>query len=244
MENETLVEGSSTGDFTKIYIAIIVVLITLVLFLIYRSRTVRRRSILLTGLCNSGKTVLFARLVHGQLIKTFTSMKENTGEYAINGSSLKIIDIPGHERVRDKFFDQYKPEAKAIVYVVDSTLIQEEIRDIAEYLYNILSCPDIANNKINVLILCNKRDISASKDWSTVKTMLERELTTLQITKSSQLEFVDPKIKKSSLLVDGETFQFGLMSSIKVDFLDCNATTTEDGSPNLKGLEKWLSNIV
>lgn len=29
MENETLVEGSSTGDFTKIYIAIIVVLITL-----------------------------------------------------------------------------------------------------------------------------------------------------------------------------------------------------------------------
>lgn len=66
----------------------------------------------------------------------------------------------------------------------------------------------------------------------------------MQITKSSQLEFVDPKIKKSSLLVDGETFQFGLMSSIKVDFLDCNATTTEDGSPNLKGLEKWLSNIV
>lgn len=58
-----------------------------VLFLIYRSRTVRRRSILLTGLCNSGKTVLFARLVHGQLIKTFTSMKENTGEYAINGVS-------------------------------------------------------------------------------------------------------------------------------------------------------------
>ncbi|KRT78147.1 ADP ribosylation factor [Oryctes borbonicus] len=175
MDKETLTEDTY-GDFIKVYIAVVVIFITLVLFLIYRSRRTSRRCILLTGLCNSGKTVLYARLVHGRSIETFTSMKENAGEYVINGSSLKIIDIPGHERVRDKFFDKYKVEAKAIVYVVDSTLIQEEICDIAEYLYNILSCPDIRNNNINILILCNKQDIPSSKNCDDVKSLLEKEM--------------------------------------------------------------------
>ncbi|GJQ71275.1 SrpRbeta [Trypoxylus dichotomus] len=243
MEKDTL-SKQMHGDFTKVYIAIVVVLITLVLFLIYRNRSVSRRSVLLTGLCNSGKTVLYARLVHRQSIETFTSMKENTGEYVINGTSLKIIDIPGHERVRDKFFERYKIEAKAIVYVVDSALIQEEVRDIAEYLYNILSCPDITNNNINLLILCNKQDIPASKNCDDVKSILEKEIATLQITKTSQLESVDPKTKKSTVLVNGDKFNFNLLTSVKVDFVNCNAISIENGSPNLDGLEKWLSKIA
>lgn len=63
-----------------------------VLFLIYRGRRVSRRSVLLTGLCNSGKTVLYAKLVHGQSIKTFTSVKENSGDYAVNGVCILVQD--------------------------------------------------------------------------------------------------------------------------------------------------------
>lgn len=44
-----------------------------------------------------------------------------------------MIDLPGQERLRNKFFDQYKSSAKAIIYVVDSVTIQKEIRDVAEY---------------------------------------------------------------------------------------------------------------
>lgn len=46
--------------------------------------------------------------------------------------ALRIVDLPGQERLRNKFFDQYKSSAKAVVYVVDSVTIQKEIRDVAE----------------------------------------------------------------------------------------------------------------
>lgn len=45
---------------------------------------------------------------------------------------LKIVDLPGQERLRNKFFDQYKNSAKAIIYTIDSVTIQKEIRDVAE----------------------------------------------------------------------------------------------------------------
>lgn len=48
-------------------------------------------------------------------------------------SALQLVDLPGQERLRNKFFDQYKNSAKAIVYVIDSVTIQKEIRDVAEY---------------------------------------------------------------------------------------------------------------
>lgn len=47
-------------------------------------------------------------------------------------NSLRLVDLPGQERLRNKFFDQYKSSAKAIIYVVDSVTIQKEIRDVAE----------------------------------------------------------------------------------------------------------------
>lgn len=46
--------------------------------------------------------------------------------------TLRIVDLPGQDRLRNKYFDQYKNNAKAIVYVVDSVTIQKEIRDVAE----------------------------------------------------------------------------------------------------------------
>lgn len=47
-------------------------------------------------------------------------------------NTLRIVDLPGQERLRNKFFDQFKNSAKAVVYVVDSVTIQKEIRDVAE----------------------------------------------------------------------------------------------------------------
>lgn len=45
---------------------------------------------------------------------------------------MPVIDIPGHERLRNRFVDQYKRTAKGIVYIVDSVSVQKEIRDVAE----------------------------------------------------------------------------------------------------------------
>lgn len=89
---------------------------------------------------------------------------------------FKIIDIPGHERLRDKFFDQYKTLTKGIVFVVDSNTIQQDIRDAAEFLYNILVDSTILSNCPNLLILCNKQDHTFSKGASAVKLIFEKEL--------------------------------------------------------------------
>lgn len=90
---------------------------------------------MLTGLCESGKTLLFSQLLHNTASETFTSIAENIGDYVAEGSGklLRVIDVPGHERLRGRFFDQYKKTAKGIVFVVDSVTVQKDIRDVAEY---------------------------------------------------------------------------------------------------------------
>lgn len=90
---------------------------------------------MLTGLCESGKTLIFSQLLHNEARETFTSTAENVGEYNIEGSAatLRVIDIPGNERLRGRFFDQYKVTAKGIMFVIDSVTVQKDIRDVAEY---------------------------------------------------------------------------------------------------------------
>lgn len=89
---------------------------------------------------------------------------------------MKIIDVPGHERLRDKFFEQYKSLAKGIVFVVDSLTLQQDVRDAAEYLYNILTDAVVVQNKPKILILCNKQDQSLAKGSNVVRSIFEKEL--------------------------------------------------------------------
>lgn len=72
------------------------------------------------------------QLVHGKLADTFTSIKENIGEYQSGNQSGRLVDVPGHYRVRDKCFELYKRNAKGIIFVVDSVTVQKDIRDVAE----------------------------------------------------------------------------------------------------------------
>ncbi|CAH1112805.1 unnamed protein product [Psylliodes chrysocephalus] len=229
-------------DYTQIFIAVFVIVITLVLFALYKRRKASRQGILLTGICDTGKTLIFSQLIHNKHIQTHTSIKENIANFANNNEVLRIIDIPGHERLRDKFFEQYKDITKGIVYVVDSNTITQDIRDAAEFLYNILVDPVILKNKPNLLILCNKQDFTFSKGGSAVKAIFEKELNTLRITKSSQLESVDPKAKRAALLGDpDEDFDFAGLP-IKVDIAESYAFH-KNGSVDIEGLKKWLARL-
>lgn len=88
---------------------------------------------MLTGLVDSGKTILFSQLLYGELRETFTSISENDDDYTNeNGKTVRVVDIPGNERLRGRFFDQFKANAKAIVFVIDSVALQKDIRDVAE----------------------------------------------------------------------------------------------------------------
>jgi len=116
------------------------------------------RNVLLTGLCDAGKTLIYARLVHTKYAQTHTSVKENIGD-AFNFGNNKcatVVDIPGHERLRYKYFDQYKSSAKGIVFVIDSSTIQKDIRDVAEYLYTLLSEPSVKKIFLYLFFAINK----------------------------------------------------------------------------------------
>ncbi|KAJ8945040.1 hypothetical protein NQ318_019035 [Aromia moschata] len=223
-------------DFTNIFIAVFVIIITLVLFALYRRSKSTRRGILLTGLCNSGKTLIYSQLLHNKNVQTHTSIVENTGNYLINNDVLKVVDIPGHERLRNKFFEQYKDIAKGLVFVVDSATIQQDIRDAAEFLYNILVDPVIVNNCPNLLILCNKQDQTLAKGATAVKSIFEKELNTLRITKSKQLESVDPKAKKTAILGNiDEDFDFAVLH-VKVDIAESYACS-KNNAVDIEGLK-------
>lgn len=103
-----------------------------VLLWVWKRKRSARTDVLLTGLCDSGKTLLFSQLVLGEEKESFTSIKENLGVLQTTSGELRLVDIPGHERLRGKFFDQYKNLTKAVIFVVDSVTVQKEIRDVAE----------------------------------------------------------------------------------------------------------------
>lgn len=106
-----------------------------VLYFLWKKKSQRRTDLLLIGLCESGKTLIFSQLLFNEARETFTSITENVGEYTMEESRgvLRVIDSPGHERLRGRFFDQYKATVKGIVFVIDSVTVQKDVRDVAEY---------------------------------------------------------------------------------------------------------------
>ncbi|CAH2234523.1 jg1663 [Pararge aegeria aegeria] len=227
-------------------LSVVVLLFTLLFWWFFSTRRHLRRSVLLTGLSDAGKTSLFVRLTYSEFRQTFTSMKENIEDFVTsNNKTLRIVDLPGQERLRNKFFDQYKHSAKAIVYVVDSVTIQKEIRDVAEYLYTILVDPVILSNCPPLLILCNKQDLPMAKGGQLIKSLLEKEINLVRVTKSSQLESVDPSQSKNVTYLGklGKDFEFSQLGC-KVEVLESSINTVDDDNPTeMEGLQDWISKL-
>lgn len=51
-----------------------------VLFIFWSQRKSRGQTVVLAGLCDSGKTLIYARLMHSKHVQTHTSIAENTGD--------------------------------------------------------------------------------------------------------------------------------------------------------------------
>jgi signal recognition particle receptor subunit beta len=97
-----------------------------------KKRKAKRTDVLLAGLCDSGKTLLYSLILNGSEVETFTSLKENVGFLNVQSGTVRLVDLPGHERLRLRLLDAYKNSTKALVFLVDSSTIQKEIKDAAE----------------------------------------------------------------------------------------------------------------
>jgi signal recognition particle receptor subunit beta len=107
-------------------------------------------SLLLVGPPDSGKTAilstarrlaartsivltLYHQLVYDQTLPTHTSLQANSSVVALPAlkKALTVVDIPGHPRIRDQVND-YIADAKAIVFVVDSSTVSRNGPVVAE----------------------------------------------------------------------------------------------------------------
>nr|XP_060153510.1 signal recognition particle receptor subunit beta [Globicephala melas] len=214
-----------------------------------RSRRSSQRAVLLVGLCDSGKTLLFVRLLTGLYRDTQTSITDNSAAYRANnnrGTSLTLIDLPGHESLRLQFLERFKASARAIVFVVDSAAFQREVKDVAEFLYQVLLDSIGLKNTPSFLIACNKQDITMAKSAKLIQQQLEKEINTLRVTRSAAPSILDSSSTATAQLgKKGKEFEFSQLP-LKVEFLECSAKggRGDAGSADIQDLEKWLAKIA
>ncbi|KAL5014251.1 hypothetical protein ScPMuIL_008521 [Solemya velum] len=220
-----------------ILVALIIGFLTLV-YLFFSKNQSRRRGILLLGTCDSGKTALFTKLVYNQEKQTYTSIDVNEGSYQVKNSSrtLKIIDLPGHERIRLQVLEQHRKQSRSTV--------QKEIKEVAEFLYTVLSDSVISHNALPLLVACNKQDMTFSKGAKVIQTSLEKEMNKLRVTRSAALQGTDETGTHNVYLgKKNKDFAFADLKTHRISFVECSAVP-KSGEENLAEVEDWLTKIA
>lgn len=231
-----------------VIVALAVVIITCVFLKYFLTSKTVRSAVLLVGLCDSGKTLLFSRLLSGKYKRTQTSITDSSAPYKTKndrGSTWTLIDLPGHDSLRPQYLEKFKSAARAIVFVVDSAIFQKEVRDVAEFLYVLVTDAVLSRNAPDLLVACNKQDIAMAKSAKLIQQQLEKELNTLRVTRSAALSSQDGSVGGATYLgKKGKDFEFSQLP-MKVEFLECSARGRkgEEGDADIESLEKSLAKL-
>ncbi|XP_016088343.1 signal recognition particle receptor subunit beta [Sinocyclocheilus grahami] len=230
-----------------IFLALALVVLTVVFFGNFWGSSKARNAVLLLGLCDSGKTLLFTRLLLGKFVRTQTSITESSATYKSKddrGGSWTLIDVPGHESLRVQIVEKHKAVARAVVFVVDSSIFQKDVRDVAEFLYSILTDNIVAKNAPTLVVACNKQDISMAKSAKLIQQQLEKEMNTLRLTRSAALSSQDGAVGGSVYLgKKGKDFEFSQLPN-RVEFIECSARgSKDDGGADIDAIEKCLAKL-
>jgi len=244
------------------------VTILIIVFTLVKMRSPKAapgNSILLTGSSDSGKTAIQCALVYGSVPPTHTSLQPTESLIRLHSSLNKprygkLVDIPGHARIRDRF-KEFLPNAKAVVFVVDASTIARNGPEVAEHLHRILhavtSLPP-SKRQPSLVILAHKCDLltssssNAAPAVSRVRTILEREL---EKRKESQVGGVgvgqlgddeDADGEMGGLEcsgVGGKGFKFQDWEGGEIQILGSSVNTAQDPEKAVDGLadfKQWL----
>ena len=141
-----------------------------------------------------------------------------------DATKAKVIDFPGHRRLRG-LLPSFLPRAKAIVFVVDSSAVGDQVTAVAELLYEILTDDAVQATTPALLFACNKQDQRLAKAPEKIRSMLEKEMTELQTTRAS-LE--DTSDEGAAILGRaGESFDFDEDSPCETSFAGCSALNAQ-----------------
>ena len=238
--NENEMRGSIDSFSLTVAISFLVVLVTIVLLWWINNRrkwAQRGDSLIICGLPNAGKTLLFLRLVKNMGKQTVTSSVTNRDTMILEGTlsgrtsqRIKVIDIPGNPRIRQREFNAYKNAAKAMVFVIDSTTANDESKEIADFVYDILREKTFHRQRLPLLILCNKQDLNnGNESRESIQRLLENELTMKRRTRASSVAVHQGKSEQVEDIgrPGKETFEFSDVKNFQIEFLDGSALGIE-----------------
>jgi len=206
------------------------------------SRKSVRNAILLVGLSDSGKTLLFTQLIHKRFVSSVTSMKEMSSQLKLsNGKCVEVIDLPGFERLRMKYWDDCKVRAKGVIFAIDSTDFANTGKDVADLMYNYLVDTLVVNNRIPFLMACTKQDETRAKSSKVLQKQLEREITAIRETRVGALGSTGDD--DTSRVILGKLDKEFSFSDIKnsIDFVDCSAS---ESNTQLDSVLNWIKSIA
>ncbi|KAF5369196.1 hypothetical protein D9615_009974 [Tricholomella constricta] len=210
----------STQNIALLSFLVSLLIVAIIAFSSKRRSKLRGNTLLLVGPPDAGKTAILSRLVYGQALQTHTSLQANSSIVALSTpqKNIRVVDIPGHPRIRDQF-REHLDDAKVIAFMVDVSTVSRNGAVVAEHLHNILhtlsSLPP-SQTLPTVIILAHKCDLlntgsqaNAAADSlaiNRVKSVLERELEKRRASQSG--------VGVEGLGAEGETSEMG--------GLDCN----------------------
>ncbi|KAL3984719.1 Signal recognition particle receptor beta subunit family protein [Acanthocheilonema viteae] len=252
MENQVRNESVDHNRFNltiRIWIAFIVVLMSILAYVLKR-RLARGNTVLIVGLCDSGKTMLFSKLINPKYSpETYTSLKENRceGVSVTSGKLVTLVDFPGSERLRKQLFENYlqknRSSLKGIIFVIDSSTFSKRSRDVAAYLYDVLY---ESEKKLPILVACNKQNCPLAKSSQAVRTALEREFGYINGTREAALASIDETTKKRTLTNTGKSFRWDDLSSLRLDFIECfvkEETENNDKYCEIGAIQTWIAGL-
>jgi len=230
--------------FVSALITCLLLFITTLAFVFWRISGKKRNTVLFVGQSDSGKTVIFTKLVNQDAKwSTYTSLKENYYQGLVFGNKkLNLVDYPGSESFRGelflKWFGKNRNDIKSVCFVVDSSTFTKKIKEIAEFLYDVLyEC----KNQIPVLVVCNKQDISHAKAKELIQNSLEQEFSLLNVSRELVLHSTTGDFSKKTL-TEGKEFHWSDLKKrgTVIEFAECSC---EEDSFSLDSVRDWLIQI-
>ncbi|KIR69809.1 signal recognition particle receptor subunit beta [Cryptococcus deuterogattii CA1014] len=154
-------------------------LLLLFLTLVFRQgKKTRKRNgpatVLLVGPSDGGKTSLFTKLIHDIYPQTHTSIVPSDTTFDLDSpyedgqkKQIRLIDIPGHPRLRDEV-KKYIADTAGVIFVVDIQGIVRNASGVAEQLPPILTALSNISARLppsapppKLLLLAHKADLLA-----------------------------------------------------------------------------------
>lgn len=121
-----------------------------------------------------------------------------------------------------------KSAVARVVFLIDGTTFKQQLREVAEYLYDILVSAKLRKNRVPLLIAVHKADDASCVPTDTVQSLLTTELEKLRTTKASMSDTADTS--SVPLCPEGTAFRFETQP-MRISFARTSARTDDGLDP-------------